>query len=127
MAAMADYLLPLIYAANDDWPHNNWRVARHKPGGLFRFINWDAEWSFSKSTSHNTIKNQLSSTSPPWGNADIANLFNGLKVSSEYQIIFADRVHKHFFNGGGLTDKEIRRIFDDLYNTVRGTIPVSKS
>ena len=127
MAAMADYLLPLIYAANDDWPHNNWRVARHKPDGLFRFINWDAEWSFSKSTSHNTIKNQLSSTSPPWGNADIANLFNGLKVSSEYQIIFADRVHKHFFNGGGLTDKEIRRIFDDLYNTVRGTIPVSKS
>jgi hypothetical protein len=127
MPAMADYLLPLIYAANDDWPHNNWRVARHKPDGLFRFINWDAEWTFSKSTSHNTIKNQLSSTNPPWGNADIANLFNGLKVSSEYQMIFADQVHKHFYNGGGLTDPEIRRVFDEIYNTVKGTIPVSKS
>ena len=127
MPAMADYLLPLIYAANDDWPHNNWRAARHKPDGLFRFINWDAEWTFSKSTSHNTIKNQLSNTNPPWGNTDVAKLFNGLKVSSEYQMIFADRVHKHFYNGGGLTDSEIRRIFDELYNTVRGTIPVSKS
>ena len=127
MAAMADYLLPLIYAANDDWPHNNWRVASHKPDGLFRFINWDAEWTFSKSTSHNTIKNQLSSTSPHWGNADIANLFNRLKVSSEYQMIFADRVHKHFYNGGGLTDAEIRRVFDELYDSVKGTIPVSQS
>ena len=127
MPAMADYLLPFIYAANDDWPHNNWRVARHKPDGLFRFINWDAEWTFSKSTSHNTIKEQLSSTSPPWGNADVAKLFNGLKVSSEYQMIFADRVHKHFYNGGGLTDPEIRRVFDELYDTVKGTIPVSKS
>ncbi|MDP6082685.1 MAG: lamin tail domain-containing protein [Verrucomicrobiota bacterium] len=127
MPAMADYLLPLIYAANDDWPHNNWRAARHKPDSLFRFINWDAEWTFSKNTNHNTIKNQLSSTSPPWGNADIAKLFNGLKVSSEYQMIFADRVHKHFYNGGGLTDTEIRRVFDELYDSVKGTIPVSKS
>ena len=30
MPAMADYLLPLIYAANDDWPHNNWRAARER-------------------------------------------------------------------------------------------------
>ena len=127
MAAMADYLLPLIYAANDDWPHNNWRVARHKPDGRFRFINWDAEWTFSKSTSHNTIKNQLSNTSPPWGTTDIAKLFNGLKVSSEYQMIFADRVHKHFFNGGGLTDREIRRIYDEIYNTVKGTVSLSKT
>lgn len=127
MAAMADYLLPLIYAANDDWPHNNWRASRHKPDGRFRFINWDAEWTFSKSTSHNTIKNQLSNTSPPWGTTDIAKLFNGLKVSSEYQMIFADRVHKHFFNGGGLTDKEIRRIYDEIYNTVKGTVSLSKT
>ncbi|MEC8987631.1 MAG: lamin tail domain-containing protein, partial [Verrucomicrobiota bacterium] len=77
--------------------------------------------------SHNTIKNQLSSTNPPWGNADIAKLFNKLKVSSEYQMIFADQVHKHFYNGGGLTDSEIRRVFDELYESVKGTIPVSKS
>ncbi|MDE0867085.1 MAG: lamin tail domain-containing protein, partial [Rubripirellula sp.] len=125
--AMADYFLPLIYAANDDWPHNNWRASRHKPDGLFRFINWDTEWAFDKSTSHNTIRNQLSNISPPWGNADIAKLFNGLKVSPEYQMIFADRVHRHFYNGGGLTDSEIRRIYDELYNTVKGTVRFNKS
>ena len=124
---MADYFLPLIYAANDDWPHNNWRASRHKPDGLFRFINWDTEWAFDKGTNHNTIRNELSNTSPPWGNADIAKLFNGLKVSSEYRMIFADRVHKHFYNGGGLTDSEIRRIYDELYNTVKGTVRFNKS
>ena len=126
IAAMADYLLPLIYANNDDWPHNNWRVARHKPDGKFRFICWDAEWAFSNS-SHNTIKNQLSTLNPPWGNADIAKLFNALKVSPEFQMTFADQVHKHFYNGGALTNTEIRKTYDELYNTVRGTVSLSKS
>ena len=121
IAAMADYLLPLIYANNDDWPHNNWRVARHKSDGKFRFICWDAEWAFSNS-SHNTIKNQLSTLNPPWGDAEIAKLFNALKVSPEFQMIFADQVHKHFYNGGSLTNTEIRNTFDELYNTVRGTV-----
>ena len=121
ITAMANYLLPLIYANNDDWPHNNWRVARHKSDGKFRFICWDAEWAFSNS-SHNTIKNQLSTLNPPWGDAEIAKLFNALKVSPEFQMIFADQVHKHFYNGGALTNTEIRNTYDELYNTVRGTV-----
>ncbi|MFT6561854.1 MAG: hypothetical protein ACJAX6_000229 [Limisphaerales bacterium] len=30
-------------------------------------------------------------------------------------------------NGGGLTDKEIRRIYDEIYNTVKGTVSLSKA
>ena len=33
-----DYLLPLVYADTDDWPHNNWRAARERvPGGRSAF------------------------------------------------------------------------------------------
>jgi hypothetical protein len=123
MDNFADYLLPLIWVANRDWPHNNWRAARHKPDGKFRLYAWDSEHAFQVSTSHNTIANELGENNT----ADIAVLFNKLRKSREFQLIFADRVHKHLYNDGGLTDVEIRKVYDDLYNTVKGTVSVSKS
>ena len=123
MDNFADYLLPLIWVANRDWPHNNWRAARHKPDGKFRLYAWDSEHAFQASTSHNTIANELGENNA----ADIAVLFNKLRKSREFQLIFADRVHKHLYNDGGLTDVEIRKVYDDLYNTVKGTVSVSKS
>jgi len=121
-----DYLCPLIYADNDDWPHNNWRVARERvPGAPFRFYVWDAEWAFGlqgHSPSWNTIANQLSTTSPPWGSADIAQLFNSLKRIPEFKLLFADRVHRHFFNNGALTDTRIRERYNLVKARLNGTI-----
>ena len=120
-----DYLLPLIYADTDDWPHNNWRAARERVAGApFRFYVWDAEWSFgyNNSVSHNTIANQLSSTSPPWGGAEIQRLFLRLKTSPEFRLLFADRIHKHFFNDGVLTDARIKARYEQMKAQVSGTI-----
>ena len=120
-----EYLLPLIYANTDDWPHNNWRAARERtPAGRFRMYCWDAEWSFgyTGSPSFNTIANQLSTTTPPWGTSEIAVLFNRLKVSPEFHMLFADRIHKHFFNGGALTDARIKARYDGLKAMLAGTI-----
>ncbi len=121
-----DYLCPLIYADNDDWPHNNWRVARERvPDAPFRFYVWDAEWAFGlqgHSPSWNTIANQLSTTSPPWGTADIARMFNALKVVPEFKLLFADRAHKHFFNDGALTDARIRARYNTIKARLNGTI-----
>lgn len=110
-----EYLIPLIYADTDDWPHNNWRAARERsPQGIFRFYAWDAEWSFgfNNPSSHNTIANQLSSQTPPWGGSEIQTLFLKLKASPEFRLLFADRVHKHFFNGGAMTDDRIKARYE---------------
>jgi hypothetical protein len=121
-----DYLLPLIYADTDDWPHNNWRAARERvTNGVFRFYAWDAEWSFGFNgvpPSHNTIAGQLSSTSPPWGTAEIQTIFNKLKRLPEFKLLFADRVHKHLFNGGALTDERIRQRYEAMKTVVVTTI-----
>ena len=88
-----DYLLPLVYADTDDWPHNNWRAARERvPGGRFRFYVWDAEWSFgyNNTPSHNTLSGQLSSFSPPWGTTEIQRLYVKLRSSPEFRLLFAD-------------------------------------
>lgn len=123
-----DYLCPLIYVDNDDWPHNNWRAARERvPGAPFRMYVWDAEWSFGAQNGHaptwNTIQNQLSSTSPPWGGTDIQRLFNGLKRAPEFRLLFADRVHRHFFNGGALTDERLRASYREVTNRLNGVVP----
>lgn len=120
-----EYLLPLIYADTDDWPHNNWRAARERtPEGRFRFYVWDAEWSFGYNNppTHDTIAAQLSSTSPPWGGTEIQRLFVRLRLSPEFRLLFADRVHKHFFNDGALTDAKIRARYDRMKAQVRTTI-----
>ncbi len=106
-----EYLIPLIYADTDDWPHNNWRAARERtPGSRYRFYAWDAEWSFgyANDVAHNTVANQLSNLSPPWGGSEIQTLFLRLKASPEFRLLFADRVHKHFFNEGAMTDERLK-------------------
>ena len=123
MANFADYLLPLIWIANRDWPHNNWRAARHKPDGPFRFYAWDSEHAFQAGTSHNTINSELGAGN----NADLAVLFNQLRKGPEFNLLFADRVHRHFYNDGGLTDAAIRETYNELYYTVRGTVNINKN
>ena len=120
-----DYLLVHIYADTDDWPHNNWRAARERrPGAKWRFYMWDAEWSFGfrHSVSHNTLAEQLGSPEKPWGGSPIQEMFLNLKESPEFRLLFADRVHRHMFHGGALTDERIRARYEWLKAQVTNII-----
>lgn len=97
----ADYMLLLIYGANQDWGNSkNWYCLRKRePGAGFTYLCWDDERVMED-------PNQL-----PMGVSSVANLNNvspdGLQAklvaSPEYRLLFADRVQKHLFNGGALT------------------------
>ena len=119
-----DYLLPLIWADNDDWPHNNTRAAREKrPGAPFRFYPWDAEFAFtSHPVAYDTIAGTLSSLRPPWGTTDYQAMFNSLKKAPEFRLLFADRVHRAFFNDGPLTDARIRTRYNGVKTQVASSI-----
>ncbi len=101
-----DYLLANIYAGTGDWPHNNWRAAKERVlGGKYRFYIWDAEWAFEnqgRSVGNNTLTTELG------GDSEIATFYKRLKLSAEFRQLFADRVHKQYFNGGALTDERIK-------------------
>ncbi|MSU35079.1 MAG: hypothetical protein EXS36_08180 [Pedosphaera sp.] len=116
LANFIDYVLPLIWADNDDWPHNNTRAARERiPGSKFRFYPWDAEFAFtSHGVTYDTIANTLSTLNPPWGTTDYQAIFNSLKKSYEFRLLFSDRVHRAFFNTGPLTDAKIRGVYDPM-------------
>lgn len=106
-----DYLVVNFYANTWDWPQNNWIAARERvDGGLFKFYMWDAEGAFGNGNSYDyNILNQLAG-----GGSSIAELFNPLRSSPEFRLLFADRVQKHLFNNGAMTDEHITARFNDL-------------
>jgi Lamin Tail Domain/CotH kinase protein/Fn3 associated len=98
MTTFVDYMLLEFYGANADWGRDgNWNaVRRRSPEGRFQYVLWDAERLIE-----NNADNRVTSTDLP------SNLHTNLLLSAEYKLTFADRAHKHLFNGGALTTNEV--------------------
>ena len=94
-----DYQIVNGYGGNSDLaPHNNWRAAG---GGPFppdqpelmvpwQIYAWDTERTLEDETSILAV-------------IDPAEIRDTLLTITEYRIRFADRLQKHFFNGGAMT------------------------
>ena len=81
---------------NTDWSHQNWYASfnRNSPEGRWRFHSWDAEHVLKGINDNSVGKNNAAS---PTG------FHQRLKRNEEYQVLFGDRIHRHFFNDGVLT------------------------
>ncbi|HXC50849.1 MAG TPA: lamin tail domain-containing protein [Candidatus Limnocylindrales bacterium] len=112
----SDYMISNIYAANYDWPEKNWYAGRKREAGAgFRFFNWDGEDTFN---SPNANRVSLGAIDTPGA------VYANLRKSPEFRLAFADRVHKHFFNGGALTPEAAkvrwRKRRDQIYHAIVG-------
>jgi len=126
-----DYCLLNAYCAMGDWPANNFRAGKDRStNGLWRYVVWDGEWAmgiYGRSVSINTFTESgpgpdnsgLNSTA----NSEIAQIYQRLRASPEYRLLWADRIHKHFFNGGALTDANITNRFGQMRTELLGVIP----
>mgnify|MGYP003869412161 CR=1 FL=1 len=117
-----DYLLVNIYGAMRDWPQNNWRAARERrTGALWRFYIWDAEGAFGtfgQPVNESTFTNALVS-----GTQEIPRLYQALVQNPEFRLLFADRIQKHFFNQGALTDSNVVAHYQRMRQELLGVIP----
>ncbi|MCP4191799.1 MAG: tandem-95 repeat protein [Planctomycetaceae bacterium] len=95
LPSLVDYLLINFYSGNVDWDNNNWFGGRKREDGAqWQFFTWDAERTFlSPADSRVSISNRLQPT----------ELHQRLLKNSDYRMLFADHVQRHFFNGGLLT------------------------
>jgi len=119
-----DYLTIQTFAAMWDWPNNNWVAARERtPQGRWRFHVWDAEGAFganSRTNAYNSFTTDLIITNAQTTTtAYIPALYTLLKVSPEFQLRFADRVQKHFFNGGGMVKTNMEAVYYPLRDAIR--------
>lgn len=90
-----DYLLLNYYVGSRDWGDSkNWyTIRRRTPPGPFQFLVWDAEQVLLDANDDMLSSPYL----PPF------RLAEELAANAEFKLAFADRVQKHFFNGGALT------------------------
>jgi len=92
----ADYMLLHFYADAEDWPHHNGYAAANAVSGdgKFRFFVWDQEIVLDY---HGRAAARIDSTG---GAGDV---FQKMRTSEEFRLLFADRVQKHCFNDGALS------------------------
>lgn len=108
---LVDYLLTIIYTGNIDGPIyldlntgtvNNYFAFRPRDNsGGFRFLSHDAELSLLDVNEDRAGTSSLGGAGPEVLNPHY--LVSRLRANAEFKILFADRVRKHFFNGGALT------------------------
>ena len=129
MTNVADYFVINGWGATQDWPHNNFIFARDRaPGSLWRFSMWDAEGGmgvFGQANTHNTFETELhvSSGSSPGTEGTVAALvFRRAYQNAEFKMLFADRLQKHFFNGGTMTRTNMQARWDSMRATMEPVI-----
>lgn len=122
-----DYILINAYAAVWDWPHNNWVAARERSAsGRWRFYMWDAEGAFGVSGGRTISHNSFTSSASPLviGDAQTTTsnylpaIYTLLSASPEFNLRFADRAQKHFFNNGALRSSLITPVFNELKDRI---------
>jgi hypothetical protein len=126
-----DYLIIELYSGNWDWPNNNWTVSRERtPQGKFRFHCWDMEGTMETQYTYSFGFDDF----PSWGPGGLnrlespcAWLYRALKANSEFRILFADRIQKHFFNNGALTQTHIEKRFTELREQMSQVLPGMES
>jgi len=129
MINYADYILVETYGANWDWPNNNWNVARERSdSGLFRFYVWDAEGCFFNNGLNNIDKdafNQNPALKAGGGeglngeDTPIANIWQSVKESREFRLLFADRIQKHYFNNGCMMESNLISKWNTLEDIIK--------
>jgi len=105
---VADYFLLNTWSAMWDWPSNNWAMARERSAtGIWRCYVWDAEGAYNmggKGPNWQTLRDDLISSAGEANNTPLPVMFRRLMTSPEFRLLFADRVQKHLFNDGALTN-----------------------
>jgi len=111
------YVITNYYVGNTDWAHQNWYATYNhaEPDGRWRYHSWDAEHVLEGLYDNVTGRND---SGGPTG------LHRRLADNAEYRILFADHVHRHFFNDGVLTPTGATALYqvrlDDVDRAVVG-------
>src|SRR4030095_3505816 len=108
---LADYVILNVHAAMADWPGNNYVMDRERSAdGVYRFSVWDAEGGyggFSRNAAYPSF-NDVYTTNISGETVPAKLLYSALRNSPEFRLLCADRIQKHLFNNGALTDAKLK-------------------
>lgn len=103
---LIDYMMLHIFGESEDWPRHNWYAAHRRatngvPATKFVFCVWDQELTLDRLVRRNRIDagNNAGGAGEQYSPARI---YMQCRNWPEFRLRFADRVHRHLFNGGAL-------------------------
>ncbi len=105
----ADYYILHLYADSEDWPHHNGYAAVNPVSGdgRYRFFVWDQEIVLDKFS---------------WNRYDAGNgvgaVFQKMRASEEFRLLFADRVNYHLNGNGALSLHESQRRYRQIADRI---------
>ena len=92
---LIDFVIVEHYTQNTDWAESNWYAGRIRlPGAGYKLFVWDTEYSFFDEYEYTVEEDHPDSP---------RQLYNQLRDNAEFRLLFADHVHRHFFNYGLMT------------------------
>ena len=93
-----DYLITNHYGGNTDWPHRNWYAGTRRgvESTGYKFYAWDTEKILDHGEGSHLNTNQTGSRT------GVAVMYRPLREHEDFQLLYADHIHRHFFNGGAL-------------------------
>ncbi len=120
VAAFSDYMVVSWMNGMDDWPNNNYYGAnRSNPAQPFLYFGWDGEWSWTNLHGSNNgawVSPYFESSKS--GGPVIAEIWHAARDNPDFMMLFADRVYKHCFNGGPMTDDNSRQRWDVIHDFI---------
>jgi hypothetical protein len=91
---LIDYMILNIYEGNGDWPGRNWWAGRDRNNGDgFHFYPWDTETALGITGIDANVTGVTNAVARPYA---------ALRSNADFRMRFADRVYRHFFNGGAM-------------------------
>ncbi|NIP94282.1 MAG: hypothetical protein GWO24_12840, partial [Akkermansiaceae bacterium] len=127
-----DAMIVRIWSGDIDWlrsqktlhetgdRNKNWYALRRTRGdapGKWKFFVWDGELSMGKG--HRSNRNTTFDLSDVDINDSPGRLYNKLQDHPEFRLRFADRLQKHFFNGGAMTPESNQARWRALADGIR--------
>ena len=111
-----DYVILNWYAGNQDWGHTNWYAIVKNPNGRVLYFAWDGEVTWLEG-----MDDELGDYVDDEPNR-IQRMFRSLLVNQDFRMLFTDRMYKHLFNDGALTDAKAQARWQALANTINTAI-----
>ncbi|MHC4214682.1 MAG: lamin tail domain-containing protein, partial [Planctomycetota bacterium] len=124
----ADYVVLFWFCGFGDGVENNWYGGmRNEPEGPFIYYMWDGEWMFLDTAGPSGMDHAW--VPPYFFNDDLdeaimIQIWKALFEVEDFRMLFSDRVYKHCFHAGALTDDNSRlrlaALSDFIYDPIIG-------
>jgi len=112
-----DYLILNWYAGNLDWAFNNWYAGVRRSSGQVRYFVWDGERTWYDGAEIYMEMDEYYDRPNL-----IKPLFEALLKNPDFCITLADRLYKHLYNDGALTDENSKVRWIGINDTIEQAI-----